>query len=458
MKKIKYIIIGIITLIVIIVGIIITINLKDRKENPEAYHYIDENTIPDESKEHLEYLKALKEIDNPDEFFMVVGCVNQYLGIVNKANIENMAVDDSEEIINSFKVSIHNLLDQEYKENNNITTDNVYDYVEDINQTVLFFIPLKIKGITTENGETTRYVVYGIEEDINYNYLKDLYIIVNIDNNNKTFSIEPIINTNFNNIDEINLEDKIKEISKNENNEVSQISANDEYICRNYLDYYKKLILGKPDIAYDLLNEEYKQKRFGSLEKYKQYIDENINDFKIASLDQYMVNREENYNQYICKDSYGRIYMFDASKPMDMSVQLDTYTLETAAFKEQYEGGNEEVKVQMNINKFILMINNQDYETAYNLLDDNFKKNYFNTLEEFINYVKVYMYKYNNLELRSFDVNGNVYICGVALTDATNGKYIDETKGTGGSGYLLEWTFYVQLTGDRDFKISFEMQ
>ena len=454
MKKIKYFIIGILLLIVIVVITIVAINMKDRKENPEAYHYIDENTITEEGKELINYRKTLNPVNSPDDFFTVVSCVNQYLGVVNKASLQNMGQSDNEELINSFKINIYNLLDKEYIEKNNVTQDNVYDYVDDINQTVIFFVPLKMKSIASENEETTRYIVYGIEEDINNTYLGYLYIIVNRDNNNNTFSIEPILNGNYNSIDDISLESKVIQINKNENNTVSKVVASDEYVCRNYLDYYKKLILGKPDIAYELLNEEYKQKRFGTYEKFQQYINDNINDFKISQLQQYMVNRNEEYNQYVCKDAYGRIYMFDSSKPMAVSVQLDTYTLETDAFKEQYENGNNEVKVQMNVNKFILMINNQDYETAYNLLDENFKNNYFKTLDDFVLYVRNKAYKYNDFEIKSFNANGNVYMCGANLWDLTGGSYVDATKGTSG-GYVYEWTFFVQLGEDKNFTISF---
>ena len=255
----------------------------------------------------------------------------------------------------------------------------------------------------------------------------------------------------------IQLEIKLTSVEKNDYNIVQYITTNTEEDCKRYLDYYKKMTLSSPEEAYNRLDEEYRNLRFGSLDAYKQYIEENKKDIQSIQISQYMTNTENGVKQNIAKDKYGKIYIFEGVDLFDLSIKLDTYTIETATFKEQYENGNEEVKVQMNINKFILMINNQDYKAAYNLLDDNFKNNYFKTLEEFIDYVKVYMYRYNNLELRNFNVNGNVYICDVTLTDATNGKYIDETKGTGGSGYLLERTFYIQLTGDKDFKISFEM-
>ena len=112
----------------------------------------------------------------------------------------------------------------------------------------------------------------------------------------------------------------------------------------------------------------------------------------------------------------------------------------------------------MNLNRFILMINNQDYEAAYSVLDSNFKNNYFKNIEDFEKYIKTYAYRYNNMKINSFDIKGNVYSCSVSLVDASNGVYVDEGKGTGGAGYVYNWNFYMQLGKNYDFTISFEVQ
>ena len=454
MKKIKYFIIGIVLLIIIVVITIVAINMKDRKENPEAYQYIDENTITEEGREQINYRKALNDVNSPDDFFTAVNCVNQYITAVNRLSITNE--NTSGEAKNGLRKNVYEMLSKDYISDNNITQGNVDNYLNDVSNSV-YFIPLRAKSIQDDNFTTTRYIIYGIEEDMNYNFLRDLYIIVNTDNTNKTFSIEPIINHNYTNIDDVKLDSKKITIEKNNVNEIIKVVASDEYTSQQYLLYYKYLAIGRPDIAYEFLDKEYREKRFGSLEKYQQYIQDNLDDVKAVKLGKYGVDRQKEYNQYVCQDTYGKMYVFNVEKPMDFSLQLDIYTIESDEYKEQYETGNEEIKVQMNVNKFILMINNQDYETAYNLLDENFKNNYFKTLEDFINYMKVYAYKYNNVEIRNFNVNGNVYICEGVLTDATNGQYVDETKGTAGSGSALAWTFYMQLGDGEDFKISFEV-
>lgn len=457
MKKFKYLLLVLIIIVVIVI-IAIVVFLFQRKnelDNTEAGQYTEiANDI--ETQEIITNRLTLHEVDDIDDFFTVVNCVNQYLGAVNKANIENMGATENEELQNSIKLSIYNILSQEYIQNNGVTQDNVYDHVDDISETI-FFVPLKMNVLNSQDDSTKRYVVYGIEENMENTYLKDLYIIININENNETFSVEPILDNQYQDINDIQIDNKAIDIPENDNNLLTEININDEYISQRYLDYYKKLALGRPDIIYDLMDEEYKEKRFGSLEAYEQYIQENINDVKVIQLKQYMVNRYDDYNEYVCRDAYGKLYIFDGRNPMDVSIKLDTYTINTDAFNQQYENGNEQTKVQMNINKFVLMINNQDYQAAYNVLDEDFKSNYFRTIDDFKNYVQLHAYKYNDIEANSFDVTGNVYSCGVTLTDLTGGLYVDESKGTGGSGYAFDWNFYVQLNEGTDFKLAFEV-
>ena len=455
MKKLKYLIIGIAVIILILIIILVTV-FKDKRpyEDSEANHY-NEIANDTEAQKVISKRSTLNEVDNEDDFFTVVNCVNQYITAVNRLSLTDE--NTSEEAKNGLRKNVYEMLSKEYISKNNITQANVDNYLNDVSNSA-YFIPLKVKSIQNKEETTTRYIIYGIEEDMNYTFLRDLYIIVNMDNTNNTYSIEPIINHNYTNVDDIKLENKTINIEKNNVNEIVKVIGNDEYTSQKYLEYYKCLSIGRPDIAYEFLDKNYREKRFETLENYKKYIQDNLEDIKLIKLEKYGIDRKEEYSQYVCQDTYGKMYIFNAKNPMELSIQLDIYTIESDSYKEQYENGNEEIKVQMNVNKFILMINNQDFEAAYNLLDDNFKNNYFNTLEDFINYMRVYAYKYNNLEIRNFSVKGNIYVCDCALTDATNGQYIDETKGTGGSGYLLEWTFYIQLGENGEFKISFDVK
>lgn len=451
----KLIIIFGVIVIAIVLGIIIISITKSPYE-----HEID---IEDEEvKENIKTEKEkVESVEDRERIYMVEQCISSYLDTININNSSYYMYDESgnKEKFTDENEIILNLLTKEYISENKITKDNLDNYIEKLDEDV-FFIPLQMKYIN--NGDIYQYAMIGYITDFDYNIIKNVGFIVNLDMSatkigspDLSFTIEPI-NGEINNIDEVQLEIKLTSVEKNDYNIVQYISTNTEEDCKRYLDYYKKLALSNPEEAYNRLDEEYRNLRFGSLDGYKKYIEENKKDIQSIQITQYMSNDENGVKQNIAKDKYGKIYIFEGKNLMDLSIQLDTYTIETSSFKEQYEEGNEEVKVQMNINKFILMINNQDYETAYNLLDESFRNNYFKTLEDFELYVRNKAYKYNDFEIKSFNVNGNVYVCEANLWDLTGGAYVDESKGTS-SGYIYEWKFFVQLGENKDFKISFEV-
>lgn len=440
----------IIILTVIIIVLIIAIMLfKD--ETPAEKD--EQNDVIQQSVETEEIIVTSHE--EKERIYTVEQCVSAYLDIINTNNSAYYMQDESgnqQKFVNEDE-KILNVLSEEYINENNITKENVSNYIQKLDKDV-FFIPLQMNSVNSD--DMYKYAVSGYITDLDYNFIENVAFIVNLDIGNLTYSIEPI-NEEFDNIKDIQLNITVDSIAENEDNIVQYITTNTEEDCKRYLDNYKKIALSNPEEAYNKLDEEYRNKRFGSLEAYEQYIEENREDMEVVQLSQYMINDDNGETQYVCRDAYGKLYVFEGENILNTSIQLDTYTIENNTFKEQYENGNEQTKVQMNINKFILMINNQDYQAAYNVLDDDFKNNYFATIDDFKNYLQLHSYKYNDMEANSFDVTGNVYSCGVTLTDLTNGLYVDESKGTGGSGYAFNWNFYVQLNDGTDFKLSFEV-
>lgn len=445
----------IILLCIIIIILIILILVSKQNKTPifTSGNNQVENQI--EQSNQIEE-KVVNKHEEKERMYTVQQCVSSYLDIINTNNSAYYEYDENgnqQKFVNEDE-KILNVLSEEYIKENNITKDNVGNYIKKLNAKV-FFIPLQINSISKDN--MYKYAISGYITDLEYNFIGNVAFIVNLDITNLTYSIEPI-NSEVTDIKKVQLKDTLKSIEKNDDNIVNYITTNAEEDCKRYLDNYKKMELSNPEEAYNRLDEEYRNKRFGSLDAYKQYIEDNKDDIKVIRLSQYMTNEEDGKTQSVCKDQYGKIYVFEGEDLLNLTVQLDTYTIPTDTFKQQYESGDTQTKVQMNINKFILMINNQDYQAAYNVLDDNFKNNYFKTIEDFKNYVKENAYRFNNMQVDSFDVNGNVYSCDVSLTDLTNGAYVDETKGTGGSGYVLSWKFYMQLNDGYDFKLSFEVQ
>lgn len=438
MKNLKYLIIALILIILIIVSILLINNAKKEEEYvviPEGDRNIIKKTILQKETSTGNYLLIDDLINN---FFSYVAQKNQ--------NVENakaaFSVLDSE-FNEKYKITEENLLTElkEYSQFDNYATKEMYSSRINRSEDTLN-IYFYVKGILRYQGN-----------------IQDVYLLVKQDVENSTHSISLISKQEYDNVVSEGLEDAKQEftIDKNGYNQTYVKTATDYELCLKHMQDYKNAVNNNPEEAYLRLDEEYRNKRFGSLQNFQSYRTEKVETYGKENFTEYLVNDYGTYKQYVCKDRFGNLYIFEETIPMEYSLKLDTYTIDTEKFKKEYEEGNEQTKVQLNINKFILMINNQDYQAAYNCLDDNFKNNYFKSIDDFKIYVKEHTYRYNNLEFNSFDVKGNVYECGITLTDLTNGEYVDESKGTGGSGYALSWKIMMQLKDGTDFKISFEV-
>lgn len=74
--------------------------------------------------------------------------------------------------------------------------------------------------------------------------------------------------------------------------------------------------------------------------------------------------------------------------------------------------------------KFIRYIENKDYETAYNCLNDTFKATYFPTLEEFSEYIaKKYPKNKIVVEYNTVERKGEVFVLGVTIDDMTDTNF-----------------------------------
>jgi len=293
-----------------------------------------------------------------------------------------------------------------------------------------------------------KYVAYGVITNLSdYQDAQEIYIMVNLDNNNNTFSIDPV-NNNYNSIDEINVENENSLIEENDNNSYKVQSVTNEYIANEYFVLYKRLALSDPELLYNMFSNEYKSARFGSLNEFKNYINNNKEEIMKINMGQYLVDAYDEYTEFVAKDQFGNYYVFDENNSKgDVEIKLDTYTIPTEKFKTEYDKAESEKKVQMNIDKFIQMVNRHDYKTSYNCIADGFKNNYFDTQDKFENYIKNAFFEYNNFEFENIEQKGNnLYTCTVTLTDLT-----------GNSKDTKKITIIMQLNDNYDFKMSFSV-
>ncbi len=439
MKNIKNVIILLIILLIVLIGIIVFIvsNKKDTTmdtETPEAIEIMKNETNITESDKLIDI----------EDYLEVKNCVNAYLSEININNSAFYGYDESgnytnlmsEKDINSY---MYGVLSEDYINKKSININNIRDYVYKIEEDC-FFTPIELlKKGNTESVKT--FGVYGVIVTQEYKPLLESYMIVNIDENNNTFSVEQLATKDEINSTKVNIP---TEIIEKDNNVFPELGITSEDLIQGYIDDYKRLSLAYPELLYsNFLNDEYKSKRFASLEEYKKYVNDNKDKIESIYPSKYQVIEQEEYTQYIVVSEIGEYYIFNSSNPSEYKVILDTYTIDIPQFTEKYNSSTEQQKVALNIDKFMQAINAKDYKYAYGCLADSFKNNYFKTQEEFENYAKENFYASNTVEYNEFDTQGDVYTYSVILTDKETGE--QKTK-----------TFIMQLGEGTEFKMSFD--
>lgn len=422
-KIIIMLIINLLILVTILGLIVISIN---KNQNNEL-----DNTKQDIGS--IEY--EIKPVTDNVELFTVVNYIQAFL---EQININNELYYTGDERLEQSFISewTYSLLSEEYINKNSITEENVYEYVNKVEEK-LIFVPLKMNVL--ELGNTTKYAIYGFCQTGSNEYREDLYFILNVDNNNNTYSIEPVQNAD--NIDKIELTNNNMSIEKNRYNLYKEKEISDEYLCEQYLFIYKRIMLSKPQEAYKYLNENYREKKFTSLQDFIDYVTKNKEKIAKMGLKAYSVKD----NRYMCQDQWNNYYIFNLKNALDYDVMLDIYTVDLEEFTQRYNSTNEENKVAMNVEKIESAINNKDYKFVYDKLDQTFRNNNFQTIDDLEKYISANFYESNDLKYESVSNEGSIYVYKLKIIDANNEN---NTK---------DFTIIMKLMEEADFVMSFSM-
>ena len=427
-KRLIILIISTISIIILLLGILIF--FKTNKKDYVSEEQTAQEVANDEN--------MAEPINNNAKLFTAQGYIQSFIEQINVNNVTyytgGKRIDQS--IISKWTYS---LLSTEYIDRNSITEDNVYNFVNKIEEK-LIFVPLKINIL--EYKETTKYAIYGFTQTQTNQYKEDVYFILNVDNKNNTYSIEPVFNVKS--IDEIKLTENNLEIKPNRYNSYKENEVTDENICEQYLNIYKRIMLAKTEESYNYLNEEYRNKKFGTLQDYAYYVANNKDKIAQIELNAYSIKD----NQYICKDQGNNYYIFNIKGFLDYDVILDTYTVDLPEFIEKYNKSNEQEKVVLNINKIMTAINAKDYKYVYSKLADSFKNNYYPNEESLTQYLEDNMLEKNIVTYKEFSqVSSDIYTYKIKVSNGTVSDYIEKTM-----------NIVIQLKEGTDFVMSFTIE
>ena len=423
-KKMIIILIVIISILCIIcLGILKILDKEEGNTVNNEIVEVQDTLRPDETVQE-EY--SIEKERNATRFFTVQDCIQTYIDAINN--------NDAQAILNKLSTT--------YKEDNSIHESNISNLINLYNGNTFTAKEMEI----LRGDRIFQYRVYGyLTNDQGRQYM---YLKVKTDKNNRTFEIEPYIGEEYTSLEDIPLEEaNIDEIAKNDNNTFSYRDISKEEISRIYQRYYTNLEIERPEEAYEMLDVSYRQERFPTIDDFKMYVEENREAIEQASLSGYSVNNEDNITKYVIRDSYNNQYIIEEESIMNFTIQLDSYTIPDPTYTEEYAQLPDSEKASANVGIFMQMINTKDYTHAYEKLADGFKNNYFQSVDQFKEYVRNNWHNVNKYTINSYKNEGNVYIFDVSLNS------IRELR----EDTTINKTFNVLLGEGTDFTISFNV-
>lgn len=265
-------------------------------------------------------------------------------------------------------------------------------------------IIINIKSIIVD--KVNSYVVNAIEMNDNYEYVKNKYYIVNLDYGNSTFLIEDVTDR-YNRLEDIKV-NKIDSIKLKNNNYYVQNNYSEEYKYRQIFEHIKCLMLVKPELAYEYLDEEYKQNRFGSYDNFRNYVNNNRKHLIEIIPKSYKTNDDKTIIQI--KDQYSNWYRFKITNTMEYKATIDNYVVLNEDDIKHYSKLSDKEKVEYNLNRIQKMFNSKDYKFIYDCLDDTFKEENYSSLSDFTKFINEELNGNYEIGSKKITKDGNVYV------------------------------------------------
>lgn len=445
LKKIILIIIILLIITLIVTYIVIKKNQDNNNVGLEEHKYekIDE-IQPDESVEA---------VTSPAKYYSVKNIIDEYYEDISKLSpdykVEITGIEDEsiikEETENEQKMAKDDL---KLMLNKYINIEDVTE--EQLNQMFNKYIGESLnidKMYSSDRGE--EFEIYYIQGTLTKSKAINVIIIV-VEKNTKQYTLLPYeyikqkFGTEFN-ILEAKLDDSIFNI--NSNKKINYKGISDQQICMNHFGDYIYNIKTDIQKAYNKLDEEYRNKRFGDYNTFEKYVKENYERISNATMAGYQVyiKAGDSTKSYICIDQNNNYYIFNEKAVMDYSLILDIYTVDLPEFEETYNSSNEEDKAKMNFEKIQEAIKNKDYRFIYSKLNETFRDNNFKNLETFENYMNSNFFENNKMSYTNLEKQGEVWLFNSRIKNANS----TEEKGI---------NIVIKLNEGTDFEMSFSIK
>lgn len=444
MKKIKFLII-LVSIIILIISLlllilntkkelsiepngvknnVITSNSNNNEQNNNSTNIITEEFINTMEKEEQK-LKEYSKVNSTETYYTIESLINTYIN----------------SIFNKDYNSLYNITSQEYIKSNNVNVNNIKDYNRAIKEEENF-IAKDMYWIEGKNIQT--YSVYGeVWNEHNTKILQEEYYIVELDMGNETFAITPCINKKYNNIKDVKIFRSEGTIEKNNYNTFVYSDITEEKLAKKYFSYINNCMLYYPNKIYNILDKEYRDKRFINEDNFNEYVKEKKFYIYRSILNKYKKIKTEDKVVFSLIDNYNNHYILNQTNPMEFTLLLDDYTIKVENFTQKYQELDESQKYAYHLDLFKKMINSRDYNGIYNTLDNAFKSNNFSNVSELKKYIKNNFYNYNIIEAENVEKKDKYKIFDCVIQNQENKLETKKIK------------IIIKLENETDGKISF---
>lgn len=452
-KKKTLMVIIIIMLFLIIFALLLLL-FNNKKKNDPLYgsNYTgDYITIYEENRaDNVENIKATL-VNDATSYYTVQAIIkdlNIYISYLNP-NLESLEFvksdnDDDEEVMEEYidegLEAINDMLANEYKQK--YTVDD--NYIENnLKKFANKKYEIESMYVVEDSPYINTFFVYGSYENEKYDFL------IVLDAYNQAFEIYLDNYMKENNFSSLNI-DSMKSIhasaiEQKDYNDFTYKNVEKGIIISDYYNRYIDLLKNDISKAYMMLDDEYRKERFPNIDSFREYVNDVILS-KDANIKTYKCNKNESYDEYVCKDEFGRTYIFRTTSINQYKVILDTYTVPIYAYTKEYENFSDVNKAQMCVSVFFECINNRDYSKAYKYLNDEFKQKNFKDSDALKMYADSSWYKNNIYTFDSVENTGNVYIFYGTLRE----------EGNDNSDVLSQVILVRCGSNYNDFELSFE--
>ena len=240
----------------------------------------------------------LESVTTNTPFYNIENCANNFISYLHTSNSQ----------------AIYNILDKNYALSNNITENNVLEELT-IRGNFYYISDMQKKDI---NLNFVEYFTSGDLYDENYKFINKQDLTIFVDYENSTYSVIP--ENLSNDTSSINTS-----IATNSNNSFNNFNITDEEIIQKYFTYFKNMAINNSNVAFSLVEENYKSKSFNnSLNNFNNYLNSiNLKNSNLVTYSKKSLSDSNYKTEYVGVDNFGNYYTFEEIKPMNFVVKLE---------------------------------------------------------------------------------------------------------------------------------------